>query len=160
MPQAVSAAEPLCEQLAAYAAAQWAEQEEPIPRYWVEFHRGIVSDAGGGWSWGCRDAGDNASGEFCDWLMANSSRSSQAYLPFALLKCLGDQVPDQAAAERQLLQGRFRRPAGDGSWVVLEVTSSGLNPGESAIRISFDAEDRRFEPDELPAMQPFGGTPE
>jgi hypothetical protein len=160
VPQGAMAQDALCEQLDAYAAAQWNERSEPIPRYWVEFHRGIQADAGNSWSWGCRDAGDNASGEFCDWLMENSSRSFQTYLPFALLKCMGDQVPDQAAAERQFIQGKFRRQAQDGSWVVLEVTSNGLSPGESAVRISFDAEDRRFDPEELPAMQPFAATAE
>lgn len=156
VPQAASAAEPLCEQLEAFAAAQWSEPDDPAPRHWVEFHRGIQGDAANRWSWGCRHSGDEASEVFCDWLMDQTSRGFQAALPANVLRCLDDEPAGKAANAPVLLSGVIRRQAQDGSWLVLETASTGMRPGESAVRISFDSDDRRFEPDELPAIRAFG----
>lgn len=160
VPQGAWAQEPLCDRLEEFASAQWSEPSDPIPRQWVEFHWGIEADTANRWSWGCRDAGDAASGEFCDWLMDNTSRGFHTGLPVGVLQCMGDEFPAQAATEWQLSEGEFRRQAKDGSWLVLEVASSGMAPGESAVRISFDSDDRRLDPEELPPMQAFAATAE
>jgi hypothetical protein len=149
----------LCDRLEAFAAAQWREPD-PAPRQWVEFHWGIEADTANRWSWGCRDAGDAASGEFCDWLMDNTAQGFHTGLPVGVLECMGDEFPDQPASEWQLDEGEFRRQTGDGTWLVLEFTSRGLQRGESAVRISFDADDRRLEPAVLPPMQAFADTAE
>lgn len=160
VPQAASAAEPLCEQLDAFAAAQWSEPDNPAPRHWVEFHRGIDSDTANRWSWGCEHSGDAASQAFCDWLMDNTSRSFHVALPANVLSCLDDESSQRPANAPVLLSGVVRRKAKDGSWLVLETASSGMRPGESAVRISFERDDRQLDPVELPAIDAFEPEPE
>jgi hypothetical protein len=153
VPQAASAV-PLCDQLDAFAAAQWSEPSDPAPRHWVEFHWGLEGDSASRWTWACRYSGDPASGEFCNWLMDNTSREFTA-LPFNLLKCMDSQSSPQVASPSLFIEGEIRRRAPDGSWFVLEMASSALRPGESAVRISFDSSDRRLDPATLPPIEPF-----
>ena len=155
VPQAALAAEPLCEQLEAFAAAQWSEPDDPAPRHWVEFHRGVEGEAANRWSWGCRHSGDAASEAFCDWLMDQSSRNFQATLPANVLRCLEDERAEKAANAPVLLSGGIRRKAKDGSWLVLETASTGMGPGENAVRISFASDDRQLDPEVLPPIRAF-----
>ena len=160
VPQAARAAEPLCDQLDAFAAGQWSETADPAPRHWVEFHRGIEADTLNRWSWGCRHSGDEASAQFCDWLMDNTSREFHTSLPLHVLECMGEVPREQADSASRLIEGEVRRKAKDGSWLVLEVSSNAMRRGESAVRISFESDARPLDPEDLPAMKAFEPDPE
>lgn len=159
-PQTAQAAEQLCDELNAFAAGQWSEPDDPAPRHWVEFHRGVQADTANRWSWGCRYSGDEASKALCDWLMDNTSREFHAALPVNVLKCLGNVTPEQATDAAQLVEGQIRRKAGDGSWLVLDIASKGMRRGESAVRISFASDARALDPEDLPAIEAFKPEPE
>jgi len=148
-----SAADSLCQKLKDYAEAQWSERGDPVPRYWVEFHWGFEQDPNTFWSWGCKRSDDQASKELCAWLMENTSREFRATLPINVQKCMGYGFPSDAVTEWRFTEGEVRGQAEDGSWLVLEIGSTGMQPGESAVRISFDSVDRRLEPDELPPLR-------
>ena len=154
VPQVARAqAEPLCDMLDAYAAAQWSEPNTPAPRYWVEFHWGAPANSTR-WVWGCTYSDDDASERFCDWLVANTSQTFHMGLPLNLLGCMGEGT-EQRGAATLLLEGKVRRQAQDGSWLVLESISDPLKPSASAVRISFDSDDGKLDPGQLPPLRPY-----
>jgi len=152
---AVEAADPLCKELEAFAAAQLSEKGDPIPRYWVEFHWGFAPDPNTFWSWGCRHSDDAAATRLCDWLMENISREFRSSLPIGVQKCMGYKFPRNAISDWNISEGIISLPARDGSWLILEISSLGMPSGESAVRISLESVDRKFDPDELPPMESF-----
>ena len=153
-----NATDELCAKLDAYAKAQWAEKGDTIPRYWVEFHWGNDPDPNSFWSWGCRHSADASSVSFCKWLMENTNQEFRAELPIRVQRCMGYHFPPKAVTEWQFTDGAVRHQAPDGSWLVLEVSSQGMQPGESAVRISFDSVDRNLDPDELPPIRTMASS--
>jgi hypothetical protein len=147
------AADPLCGKLIDYAKAQWAEKGGTIPRHWVEFHWGNDSDPKTIWSWGCRHSKDQSSTSFCHWLVNNTNQEFRSELPIRVQRCMGYTFPSRAISEWQLTDGAVKHQERDGSWLILELTSRGMQEGESAVRIYFDSVDRELEPDELPSIQ-------
>lgn len=146
---AVYAADPLCEELNKFVADQKAEIAEPVPRHWVEFHWGIDPDPDVFWSWGCRHSGDLSSEKFCDWLMKNTSKEFPNMLPISVQTCMGFRFPGNTRHEWHMTDGRIEHQLKAGDWLILELAAHGLQPGESAIRISYNTVDRILEPDEL-----------
>lgn len=149
------AADQICAQLKTFVKDQIAEKAEPAPRHWVEFHWEIDPDPNAFWSWGCRPSEDLSSKRFCAWLMENTSREFRNMLPVRVLRCMGYRFPRQPSFEWHVSDGEFRNTQNDGSWLILEVSSKFPNPMESAVRISYENVDRRFEPDDLPDIQPL-----
>ena len=49
----------------------------------------------------------------------------------------------------------FEHQRKNGSWLVMEIVSKGLQPGEMAVRISYNTVDRKFEPANLEPVQPL-----
>ena len=150
-----SAADMLCAQLDKFVVDQEAETAEPMPRHWVEFHWGIDPDPNSFWSWGCRHSKDLSSAGFCNYLMDNTSREFRNRLPLQVLKCLGYRFPDQAWSGWKVQDGMFEHQRKNGSWLVMEIVSKGLQPGEMAVRISYNTVDRKFEPANLEPVQPL-----
>lgn len=155
-----NAADPLCGILKDYARAQWAERTDPAPRHWVEFHWGTDPDPLALWSWGCRHSDDVASAQLCNWLLDNTSHEFRSILPIRIQKCMGFRFPGAAKAYWGLTDGQVSRAGHDGTSIVLELSCRGMAPAESAIRISFDSDDRRLEPDELPPIASMSEAPD
>lgn len=145
----------LCSQLDEFALAQEAEPAEPMPRHWVEFHWGIDPDPNSFWSWGCRNSNDVSSKSLCSYLLESTSREFRNTLPIRILKCWGYRFPKDAGYGWHVSEGHFIQQRKNGSWLVMDIASRGLQPDEQAIRISYDTVDRKLEPDELPAVQPL-----
>jgi hypothetical protein len=148
-----NAADALCAKLDEYAKAQWAERGDTIPRHWVEFHWGNDPDPKTIWSWGCSHSKDESSVTFCQWLMKNTNQEFRSELPIRVQRCMGYGFPPKSVTEWQLTDGAVKHQERDGSWLVLELSSQGMQEGESAVRISFDSVDRQLDPDELPPIQ-------
>ena len=148
-----NAADALCAKLDDYAKAQWAARDDAIPKHWVEFHWGNDPDPNAIWSWGCSHSKDESSVSFCKWLMKNTNQEFRSELPIRVQRCMGYGFPLKSVTEWQFTDGVVRHQAADGSWLVLEVRSQGMRPGESAVRISLDSVDRKLVPDELPPIR-------
>jgi hypothetical protein len=148
-----NAADQLCQELKDFVRAQEAETADPMPRHWVEYHWGI--DPHAIWSWGCRDSKDASSKEFCGFLLDNTSREFRNQLPIRVQQCFGYRFPRQASGGWHMNEGEVRHQLKNGSWIVMELTSIGLQPGESAVRILYDTVDREIEPQELDPIKPL-----
>ena len=155
IPGAASAADALCGKLETFAREQEAEVADPMPRHWVEFHWGVDTDPNTFWSWGCRHSSDQSSQQLCAWLMENTSREFRDYLPLRVQKCFGYRFPKQAWSGWHVSEGMIEHQRRNGSWLVLEIASKGLQQGEGAVRISYNTVDRRLDPDELEPIQPL-----
>lgn len=148
-----NAKDELCKKLHSFVADQKAETADPAPRHWVEFHWGINPDPNTFWSVGCLHSSDLSSKQFCGWLLDHTSREFSNFLPIRIQQCMGFSFPKNRKNEWHLTDGEIRHDIKDG-WLVLEMTTRDLQPGESALRISYDTIDVKFEPDELPPIKP------
>lgn len=143
------ASDAICGQLEEFAKGQESEKADPMPRHWAEFHWGIDPDPNTFWSWGCRNSNDASSKVLCGYLMDHTSREFRNMLPIRILKCWGYRFPDDAGFGWRVRDGQILHQRKNGSWLVMDIAANGLEPGESAIRISYDTVDRRLDPDEL-----------
>ena len=150
-----NASDTLCGQLDRFVADQEGEEAEPMLRHWVEFHWGIDPDPNTFWSWGCRHSEDNSSRNFCNYLMNNTSHEFRNKLPIRVLKCLGYRFPEQAWSGWRVQDGVFEHQRKNSSWLVMEISSQGLQPGEMAVRISYNTVDRKLEPADLEPVRPL-----
>jgi hypothetical protein len=150
-----NAADQMCKQLEAFVKSQEAETADPMPRHWVEFHWGIDPDPISIWSWGCRHSDDPNSGRFCNWLMNNTSREFKNHLPLRIQQCMGYHFPREAWTNWDVSDATIAHQRSNGSKLVVEIVSKGLQPNESAVRVFYDSVAHSFDPDELPAVQPL-----
>jgi hypothetical protein len=152
------ASDKLCHELEKFVTVQEEEKAIPMPRHWVEFHWGIDPDPNTFWSWGCRHAADSSSKQLCAYLLDNTSREFRNTLPLRIQQCMGYRLPKQAWSGWHVSDGVIKHQRKNGSWLVMEIVSQGLQQGESAVRISYDTVDRKLEPVELdPVMPLFAG---
>jgi hypothetical protein len=150
-----NASDKLCGELEKFVKNQEVEQADPMPRHWVEFHWGIDPDPNSFWSWGCRHAADNSSKQFCTHLLDNTSREFRNTLPLRIQQCMGYRFPEQAWSGWHVSDGVIKHQRKNGSWLVMEIVSQGLQAGESAVRISYDTVDRKLEPVEPEPVKPL-----
>jgi hypothetical protein len=150
-----NASDRLCQELEKLVKDQEAEKADPMPRHWVEFHWGIDPDPDTFWSWGCRHAADSSSKHLCAYLVDNTSREFRNTLPLRIQQCMGYRLPEQAWSGWRVNDGVIEHQRQNGSWLVMEIVSQGLQAGESAVRISYETVDRKLEPDELEPVKPL-----
>ena len=155
--QPVSANDKICKELKRFSEAKFTSTEKPEGRRWVEFHWG--GDWAGPkdlWAVACKQASDEASKQFCSYLIDNSSREFSAILPMRILTCYGYQFPHYRSwsnwhSDIELWE--------DERLMLLEVRFAGIDSAEHAIRLSVfdDSIDETIA--ELPPIKPFNDSP-
>jgi hypothetical protein len=85
----------ICVKLSAFENAPFDSSANSPRRHWVEVHWiGNWLDLQNGWKLRCDHSADPASGEFCKWLLQNTSFEFADRLPRAMLICHGYHFPD------------------------------------------------------------------
>lgn len=128
----------------------------PLPkgeRRWVEFHWGY--DQAAFLSWACRHSKDQLTKTTCDWLMAHTDQEFTMQLPLRIMKCHGYRFPKFASLDWKGIEGTIELRGASSRRVLLDLNYRDLPKGEQAVRISVEDSNVRYDPDELPPIEPM-----
>lgn len=122
-------------------------------RRWVEFHWGFDQTAI--WSWGCLHSNDQLAKATCDWLMHDTNQEFSMQLPHRIMACHGYGFPKFAYYDWDGIEGAIQLRSASNRRVKMDLNYRDLPNGEQAVRVSVEDPNVRYDPDELPPIQPM-----
>jgi hypothetical protein len=127
----------ICAKLSAFENAPFDSSANSPRRHWVEVHWiGNWLDLQNGWKLRCDHSADPASGEFCKWLLQNTSFEFADRLPRAMLICHGYHFPDLTYWDDWRLELPLSFNEITETSTLLQVDLTSHKPPESAVRYS------------------------
>jgi hypothetical protein len=148
-PADAAAPDQLCARLRTLETAQLPKGE----RRWFEFHWGF--DHASFWSWGCRHSNDQLAKATCDWLMNHTNQEFSMQLPHRIMTCHGYRFPKFAYYDWDGIEGTIELRSVSDRRVQMDLNYRDLPNGEQAVRVSVGDSKTRYDPDELPPIQPM-----
>jgi hypothetical protein len=148
-PVQAAAPDELCMRLRTFETAQLPNAE----RRWVEFHWGY--DQVAIWSWACRHSKDKLAKTTCDWMMHHTNREFTMLLPQRVMACHGYSFPKFASYDWSRMAGTIELRGAADRRVLMDLNFRDLPNGEQAMRVSVEDSNGRYEPDELPPIEPM-----
>jgi hypothetical protein len=146
----VVAADDLCKRLRTF---ELSKPEHASERRWFEYHWGF--DSGAIWSWGCRHSKDESAIATCRWLLDHTSRELSMMLPHSIMACYGYRFPRSAFYDWASMTGTIKLRGRHGNRLIMDMNYRDLPNGEVAVRVALEAPDQRYEPEDLPPIEPF-----
>jgi hypothetical protein len=146
-----AAPDELCARLRTFEAAQLPNGE----RRWVEFHWGFDQSPVSVWSWACRHSADQLAKTTCDWLMHHTNQEFTMSLPHRVMACHGYRLPKMAHYDWDRVAGTIRLRGPSDRRILMDLNYRDLPNGEQAMRLSVAEDNKTYEPDELPPIQPM-----
>ena len=140
----------LCTRVQTFETAQLPNGE----RRWVEFHWGFDQPIAT-WSWACRHSKDQLAKITCDWLMKHTNQEFSMLLAQRVMACHGYRFPKFAFYDWKGMEGTIELRGATDRRVLMDLNYRDLPNGEQALRISVENANGRYEPDELPPIEPM-----
>lgn len=153
--QPANATSSLCNVLRELETAPSGKADDPHRRRWVEFHWGFDHSDGTIWSWGCRHSSHSIAAQTCKWLTGHTSREFTMKLPQQIMSCYGYRFPRHAEYDWTAIAGTITLHGHRGNRLLLDLSYRDLPQGEVAMRLAVEADDIKYDPDELPPIGPM-----
>jgi hypothetical protein len=154
-PSQAAVRDELCARLRAFEVAQLPKGE----RRWIEFHWHFGQDVASIWSWGCRHSKDQLAGTTCGRLMHHTNQEFSMELPQRIMTCHGYHFPKFAFYDWKGIEGTIELRGAIDRRVLMDLNYRDLPNGEQALRVSVGDSNGRYEPDELPPIEPMPNGP-
>ena len=146
-------ADDICAKLSAFENAPFDASLKSPRRHWIEVHWiGNWLDLQNGWSLRCAHSADPASGEFCKWLLQNTSVEFPDRLPRSVLICHGYHFPNLTYWDHWQLELPLSFNEVTGTSTLLQVDLTSHKPPDKGVRLSAFAKGADEVIDPLPPL--------